>query len=102
MVFIAPTDYEEEEGHVAGQEGAGDDGHHQGDPPRGCSPEKGIPSTSCFLSLSPSLLTREPAGSRLVTVKLFVLLAQPLLAQLGQDGQPDQQDQDKRDEEGDD
>ena len=53
-------------------------------------------------SLSPSLLTREPAGSRLVTVKLFFLLAQPLLAQLGQDGQPDQQDQDKRDEEGDD
>ena len=47
-------------------------------------------------------MSDNPAGSRLVTVKLFFLLAQPLLAQLGQDGQPDQQDQDKRDEEGDD
>ena len=49
MVFIAPTDYEDEEGDVAGQEGSSDYCHHQGDSPCGCSPENGIPSTSCFL-----------------------------------------------------
>ena len=37
-----------------------------------------------------------------MTVKFFLLLAQPLLAHLGQDGQPDQHDQDKGDDEGDD
>ena len=53
-------------------------------------------------SLSPSLLTREPAGRRLVTVEFFFLFAQPLVTHLGQDGQPDQEDQDEGDEEGDD
>ena len=37
-----------------------------------------------------------------MTIKFFLLLAQPLLEQLDQDGQPDQHDQDKGDEEGDD
>ena len=50
-------------------------------------------------SLSPSLLTREPAGRRLVTVEFFFFFAQPLVTHLGQDGQPDQQDQDKGNEE---
>ena len=53
-------------------------------------------------SLSPLLLTGQPAGRRLLTVKAFSLLAQPLLAHLDQDGQPDHEDQDKGDEEGDD
>ena len=56
---------------------------------------------NCFF-LSPLLLTGQPAGRRLLTVKAFSLLAQPLLAHLDQDGQPDHEDQDKGDEEGDD
>ena len=56
---------------------------------------------NCFFS-SPLLLTGQPAGRRLLTVKSFSLLAQPLPAHLDQDGQPDHEDQDEGDEEGDD
>ena len=54
-------------------------------------------NNSHLASLSPSYLTWQPAGRRLLTVKFFF---KPLLQHLDQDGQPDQEDQDKGGEEG--